>query len=349
MMKDRIISYEKAVNEAISQEMARDERVFVYGLDVADHKRIFGTTAGLVEKFGPKRCFSTPLSEDALTGFGIGAAATGLRPILLHIRVEFSLLTVNQLANIGSSLRYGSNGKLSVPMVIIAIIGRGWGQGFQHSKSLQSIFAHIPGLKVIMPSTPYDMKGLMISAIQDNNIIVCLLHRWLYWIEGHVPEAPYTVPIGQSRILREGADVTVVATSWMNIEAHDAANVLAKRGVSLEIIDPRTISPLDDKTIVDSVNKTGNCIVADYDWLHCGFSAEVAARGSAQCFCRLKHPASRIAFAWTPCPTTRPLENLFYPNAKTIIREAETLLGLSKIDLSNEEFHTWENRFRGPF
>ena len=348
-MKDRIISYEKAVNEAISQEMARDERVFVYGLDVADHKRIFGTTAGLVEKFGPKRCFSTPLSEDALTGFGIGAAATGLRPILLHIRVEFSLLTINQLVNIGSSLRYGSNGKLSVPMVVIAIIGRGWGQGFQHSKSLQSIFAHIPGLKVIMPSTPYDMKGLMISAIQDNNIVVCLLHRWLYWIEGQVPEAPYIVPIGQSRILREGADVTVVATSWMNIEAHDAANVLAKRGVSVEIIDPRTISPLDDKTIVDSVNKTGNCIVADYDWLHCGFSAEVAARVSAQCFGRLKSPVSRIGFAWTPCPTTRPLENLFYPNAKTIIREAETLLGLSKTDVSNEEFHTWENRFKGPF
>ena len=348
-MKDRIVSYEKAVNEAISQEMARDERVFVYGLDVADHKRIFGTTAGLVEKFGPKRCFSTPLSEDALTGFGIGAAATGLRPILLHIRVEFSLLTINQLVNIGSSLRYGSNGKLSVPMVVIAIIGRGWGQGFQHSKSLQSIFAHIPGLKVIMPSTPYDMKGLMISAIQDNNIIVCLLHRWLYWIEGQVPEAPYIVPIGQSRILREGADVTVVATSWMNIEAHDAANVLAKRGVSVEIIDPRTISPLDDKTIVDSVNKTGNCIVADYDWLHCGFSAEVAARVSAQCFGRLKSPVSRIGFAWTPCPTTRPLENLFYPNAKTIIREAETLLGLSKTDVSNEEFHTWENRFKGPF
>ena len=348
-MKDRIISYEKAVNEAISQEMARDERVFVYGLDVADHKRIFGTTAGLVEKFGPKRCFSTPLSEDALTGFGIGAAATGLRPVNIHIRTEFLILALNQLVNIGSSLRYGSNGKLSVPMVVIAIIGRGWGQGFQHSKSLQSIFAHIPGLKVIMPSTPYDMKGLMISAIQDNNIVVCLLHRWLYWIEGHVPEAPYIVPIGQSRILREGADVTVVATSWMNIEAHDAANVLAKRGVSVEIIDPRTISPLDDKTIVDSVNKTGNCIVADYDWLHCGFSAEVAARVSAQCFGRLKSPVSRIGFAWTPCPTTRPLENLFYPNAKTIIREAETLLGLSKTDVSNEEFHTWENRFKGPF
>src|SRR3989344_5399581 len=349
MMKDRIISYEKAVNEAISQEMARDERVFVYGLDVADHKRIFGTTAGLVEKFGPKRCFSTPLSEDALTGFGIGAAATGLRPILLHIRVEFSLLTINQLVNIGSSLRYGSNGKLSVPMVVIAIIGRGWGQGFQHSKSLQSFFAHIPGLKVIMPTTPYDMKGLLTSAIRDNNPIICLEHRWLYWTEGHVPEKSYTIPLGQSRILRKGSDVTIVSTSWMNVEAHDAANILEKRGISLEIIDPRTISPLDDLPIINSVNKTGHCIVADYDWLNCGFSAEVSARLSEKCFSKLKSPVTRIGFAPTPCPTTRPLENLFYPNAVSIIRAVEEKLKLKKADLSKEKFHTWENKFKGPF
>ncbi|OGM96114.1 MAG: hypothetical protein A3B86_02160 [Candidatus Yanofskybacteria bacterium RIFCSPHIGHO2_02_FULL_38_22b] len=348
-MESRIISYEKAVNEAITQEMTRDDRVFVYGLDVADHKRIVGTTAGLVEKFGPNRCFSTPLSEDSSLGFGIGASATGLVPINIHIRVEFLLLTLNQLVNIGNSLRYGSNGKLSAPLVIIAMIGRGWGQGFQHSKSMQSIFAHIPGLKVIMPSTPYDMKGLMISAIRDNNIVVCLLHRWLYWTEGHVPELPYTIPIGQSRVLREGKDITVVATSWINVEAHDAANVLAKKGISMEIIDPRTISPLDDQTIINSVNKTGHCIIADYDWLNCGFSAEVAARVSNQCFNQLKKPASRIGFAWTPCPTTRPLENLFYPNAVTIIRETEKMLGLSKTDLSNEKFHTYENKFKGPF
>lgn len=346
---NRIITYEKALNEAIMQEMARDDKVFVYGLDVADHKQIFGTTAGLVEKFGLKRCFSTPLSEDALMGFGIGAAATGLRPINIHIRVEFSLLTINQLINIGSSLRYGSNGKLSVPLVIITIIGRGWGQGFQHSKSLQSIFAHIPGLKVIMPSTPYDIKGMMTSAIRDNNIVVCLLHRWLYWIEGNVPEEFYTIPIGQGRILRDGKDITIVATSWMNVEAHDAANVLEKRDVSVEIIDPRTISPLDDGTIIKSVNKTRRCIVADYDWLNCGFSAEIAARVSEKCFGQLKLPVARIGFAPTPCPTTRPLENEFYPNAKLIIRKIEAMLGLSETDLSNEQFHTWENKFKGPF
>lgn len=349
MMKTRVLSYQKAINEAITQEMDRDEKVFVYGLDVADHKQIFGTIAGILKKFGPERCFSTPLSEDSLMGLGIGAAATGLRPIYIHIRVEFLLLALNQLINIGSSLRYGSNGKLSTPLVIIAVIGRGWGQGFQHSKSLQSIFAHIPGLKVIMPSTPYDAKGLMISAIRDNNIVVCLLHRWLYWIEGSVPEAPYTIPIGQSRVLREGSDVTIVSTSWMNVEANDAANILEKRGIRIEIVDPRTLSPLDDQTIVNSVNKTGRCIVADYDWTPCGLSAEIAATVSNKCFGQLKKPVSRIGFAWTPCPTTRPLENEFYPNAKTIIREVEKMLNLPEHDLSNEKFHTWENKFKGPF
>lgn len=349
MSNQRIITYQQAINEAICQEMAIDSRVFVYGLDVADHKAIFGSTAGLVEKFGSERCFSTPLSEDSLLGFGIGTALSGLRPINVHIRIEFLLLAMNQLVNIASSLSYGSNGKLSVPIVIRSVIGRGWGQGFQHSKSLQSFFAHIPGLKVIMPTTPYDAKGLLISAIRDNNPVICLEHRWLYWQEGEVPEEIYTIPIGQSRILKEGSDVTVVATSWMNIEAYDAAKILSKKGISLEIVDPRTINPLDDNLIVESVNKTGHCIVADYDWINCGFSSEVVARVSEKCFGELKSPVTRIGFAPTPCPTTRPLENLFYPNATDIIRAVEKKLGLPKTDLSQEKFHTWENKFKGPF
>ena len=347
--KQRIISYQQAISEALSQEMEQDPRVFVYGLDVADHKASFGSVAGLVKKFGPKRIFSTPMSEDSLMGFGIGAALNGLRPVNIHIRVEFLLLAINQLVNIASSLRYGSNRKLSVPLVIRAIIGRGWGQGYQHSKSLQSFFAHIPGLKVIMPTTPYDIKGMLTSAIRDNNPVVCLEHRWLYWIEGHVPEESYTIPIGQSRILRKGSDVTIVATSWMNIEAHDAAKILEKRGVGVEIIDPRTISPLNDRPIINSVNKTGHCIVADYDWLNCGFSAEVSVRISEKCFGKLKSPITRIGFAPTPCPTTRPLENLFYPNAVSIIRAVEKKLKLKKADLGKEKFHTWENKFKGPF
>lgn len=349
MENERIISYRQALNEALYQEMEKDERVFVYGLDVDDHKRTFGSGEGLLERFGAKRYFSTPLSEDAMMGFGIGAAINGLRPINVHIRVDFLLLAMNQLVNMATSLSYGSNGKLSVPLVIRAIIGRGWGQGFQHSKTLQSIFAHIPGLKVVMPTTPYDAKGLLTSAIRDNNPVLILEHRLLYWQKGPVSQESFTVPIGQANVLRHGNDITIAATSWMNVEAYVAAKIMEKHGVSVEIIDVRSIAPLDDQLIADSVNKTGHLIVADYDWANCGFSAEVAARISEKCFGRLKSPITRIGFAPTPCPTTRPLENEFYPSAADIIRVVETKLNLKPINLSNEEFYNYENKFKGPF
>ncbi|MBI5122587.1 alpha-ketoacid dehydrogenase subunit beta [Candidatus Roizmanbacteria bacterium] len=349
MANDRIITFEKAINEATFQEMERDKRVFLYGLDVTDHKRIFGTTNGL-EKFGSERFFATPLSEDAMTGVALGAAITGLRPIHVHIRVDFLLLAMNQLINMIATASASTAGKLKAPLVIRAIIGRGWGQGFQHSKSLQSIFAHIPGLKVVMPSRPYDAKGLLISAIRDDNPVIVLEHRWLYWMEGDVPLKPYTIPLGKSHILRNGRDITIVATSWMNVEAAKAAEILSRiHGIEAEIIDVRTLYPLDDEAIVKSVLKTGHCIVADYDWEFCGFSAEVAARVAEKCFNKLKSPVGRIAFPHVPCPTTRPLENAFYPNAITIIREVEKKLNLTEADLGLENFYSWENKFRGPF
>lgn len=348
-MAPRIVTFEKAINEAIISEMKRDKRVFLFGLDVTDHKRIFGSTVGL-EIFGRERFFGTPLSEEAMTGVALGAAINGLRPIHVHIRVDFLLLAMNQLINMVATASYGSAGELKAPLVIRAIIGRGWGQGFQHSKSLQGVFAHIPGLKVVMPSRPYDAKGLLISAIRDNSPVIFLEHRWLYWTEGKVPVSSYTVPLGKSHILRDGRDITIIATSWMNVEALKAAEILSlKHGVETEIIDVRTIYPLDDGPIVKSVTKTGHCIVADYDWEFCGFSAEVAARVSQECFKKLKSPVSRIAFPHTLAPTTRPLENAFYPNAINIIREVENKLGLKKADLRNENFYSWENRFKGPF
>jgi len=348
-MSKRIITFEKAINEAIFSEMKRDKRVFLFGLDVTDHKRIFGTTTGL-EAFGSERFFSTPLSEDAMTGVALGAAITGLRPIHVHIRVDFLMLAMNQLVNMIATTSSSTAGKLKAPIVIRAIIGRGWGQGFQHSRSLQSLFAHVPGIKVVMPSRPYDVKGLLISAIRDDNPVIVLEHRWLYWMEGEVPLDAYTVPLGESNILRSGRDITVVATSWMNVEAMKAAEVLSRvHGVEVEIIDPRTIYPFDDKTIVKSVLKTGHCIVADYDWEFCGFSAEVAARVAEKCFNKLKSPVSRIAFPHVQCPTTRPLENVFYPNAVTIIREVEKKLKLPKANLQDENFYSWENKFKGPF
>ncbi len=345
----RKISYCEALNEAMSQEMERDPSVFVYGIGVPDHKKIFGSTSGLVEKFGADRCFDTPLCEDTMTGFGLGAAINGTRPIHVHIRVEFLLLAMNQLANMVSSYSYASCGELNVPMVIRTIIGRGWGQGFQHSKSMYSVFAHIPGLKVVLPTTPRDAKGLLISAIRDDNPVIFVEHRWLYWQEGEVPEEPFTIPIGEANIIHEGKDITVVATSWMNVEALKAAEILGKRGISIEIVDPRTIAPFNDELIIKSVKKTGRCIVADNDWLNCGFSAEVAARVSEKCFGKLKSPIYRIGFAPTPCPTVRHLENEFYPNAVNIIRAIEEVLDLEPTDLSKEDFYSHERRFKGPF
>jgi len=345
----RIITYAQAINEALRQEMERDSSVFVYGLDVADHKGINGTTSGLAEKF-PGRCLSTPLSEEALMGFGLGAAINGLRPVNVHIRVEFLLVAFNQLVNMLASARYGSNGKLSVPIVIRVLIGRGWGQGFQHSKSLQSIFAHIPGLKVIMPATPYDAKGMLIAAIRDDNPVICMEHRFLFWQEGEVPFEPYTVPLGKCSILRSGSDVTIVASSWSCVDALDAAKVLErKHNILAELINVRTIAPFDDATVNQSVRKTGHCIVVDSDWTHCGFSAEVAARVQEDCFGSLRSPVTRIGFAPTHCPTTRPMEDLYYPNAETIIRVTEKKLGLKPADLSDEKFHNYENKFKGPF
>ncbi|MDP3725367.1 MAG: transketolase C-terminal domain-containing protein [Nanoarchaeota archaeon] len=349
MKKGRYITYKDALREALLQEMERDHRIFVYGLGVPDHNAIFGTTKGLLEKFGPERVFDTPLSEDAMTGVGLGAALNGLIPVHHHIRVDFLLLAFNQLANMVSVWRYASGGRVKVPFVIRAIIGRGWGQGAQHSKSTQAVFAHIPGLKVVMPSTPRDAKGLLVSALRDDNPVIIFEHRWLYDQEGEVPEESFTTPLGKGSILRKGKDITVVATSWMNVEAHHASEILKQRGVSVEIVDPRTIYPLDEKIIVDSVKKTGHCIVADNGWLNCGFSAEVAAVVSNKCFGELKSPVERIGFPATPCPMARVLENEFYPNAADIVRVIEKKLKLEPSDLSGEIFYSYEKRFKGPF
>ncbi len=348
-MKSRSITYAAAINEALLQEMERDQRVFIYGIDVADHLRTFKTNAGIVERFGPKRCFSTPLSEDALMGFGVGAALSGLRPINVHMRVDFTLLTMNQLANIASTYHYDSSGTLSVPLVVRTIVGRGWGQGHQHSKTLHSFFGHIPGLKVVVPTTPYDVKGLMIAAIRDNNPVIVIEHRWLYYQTGIVPEKSYEVPLGTAQVLRQGSDITIVATSWLNVEARTAAEILATRGIEVEIVDPRSIFPLDEKTIVASVKKTKHCIVADNDWTFCGFGAELAARISHACFTSLKAPVDRLGFAHVPCPTTRPLENEFYPNAGDMIRLIERQLKLKPMDLTHEQWYSYEHKFKGPF
>ncbi len=347
---DRKITYRNGINEALHQEMERDDNVFIYGLDVDDHKQIFDSHTGLLNRFGSQRVFSTPLSESALMGFGLGAAIKGLRPINVHIRVDFLILAMNQLANMVASYSYGSGGSLKVPLTIRAVIGRGWGQSYQHSKSLQSIFAHIPGLKVVMPTTARDAKNMLVAAIRDDNPVIVLEHRWLYDAEGNVPEEYETTSLSGSQVLRQGSDLTIIGTSWMNVEALKAADVLSRKaGIEIEVIDARSISPFDEMLSVESTLKTGHCIVADLDWLHCGFSAEIATRIYEKCLGSLKSPIRRIGFAETHCPCARPLEDAFYPNAITLIRAIEEELNLSETDLSGEDFYSYENKFRGPF
>lgn len=342
------ISFPEALNLAMTREMESDPDVFVFGIDLPDHKRTYGTGRGMVEKFGSKRYFGSPLSEAAATGVAIGAAGCGLRPIHVHARADFALLAMNQLVNMASNETYCSNGKFKVPLVVRAIIGRSWGQGAQHSKSLHSVFAHFPGLKVVLPSNPQDGYGLLRSAIRDDNPVIFLEHRWLYDLVGEVDEN-LEVPLGKCRVQRQGSDITIVSCSWMTVEAMQAARILSENEISAEVIDVRTAAPLDSKTIAESVRKTGHVIIADNDWTTCGLSAEISAQVTESCFHSLKAPPCRIGFAPVPCPTTRPLENLFYPSAKEIVRAAEKLLRLPEIDLSREIFNEYERRFKGPF
>lgn len=344
----RSITFRDALAKAQFDEMESDPSVFVYGLDVPDHKKIFGSTAGLLEKFGPGRCFGTPLSEDAMTGMALGAAISGLRPVHVHIRSDFMLLGTNQIMNMLSNTHYLTGGKLSAPVTIRSVIGRGWGQGAQHSKSLHGMFAHIPGLKVVMPTTPQDAYSLLRAAIRDPDPVIFLEHRWLYDIEGPV-DVDHVDSLGKAVVRREGKDITFLTTSWMAVEAIKAAELLKRQDIDVEIVDVRSIAPLDRETILKSARKTKNVAVLDYDWSFCGFAAELSAMVAEECFEVLERPVMRFGFEHVPCPTTRPLENQFFPSAPRIIRAVEKAFGRDGLDLSGEHFYSYENKFKGPF
>jgi len=259
----RQLKFFQALNEAIDLCMAMDPVVYVMGLGVPDPKGIFGTTLGLQQKYGSQRVMDMPTAENGMTGVAIGSALVGMRPILTHQRIDFALLAIEQMVNQAAKWHYMFGGQMRIPLVMRMIVGRGWGQGPQHSQSLQAWFAHVPGLKVVMPTTPYDAKGLLIASIEDNNPVVFIEHRWLYNITGHVPEGVYRVPLGRARVIRAGDDLTIAATSYMTLEALRAAEILAEDGVRAEIVDIRTLKPLDEGTILESVRKTGHLIVAD--------------------------------------------------------------------------------------
>lgn len=342
------LTFPEAINLAMTREMEADPAVFAFGVDIQDHKRTFGSGRDMVERFGVERYFGSPLSEAAATGMAIGAAGCGLRPIHIHARADFSLLAMNQLVNMASNKSYVSNGEFKVPLTVRALIGRSWGQGAQHSKSMHSVLSHFPGLKVSLPSNPQDGYSLLRSAIRDDNPVIFLEHRWLYDVSGEVDDETI-VPLGQCNVVRPGNDITIVACSWMTVESTQAARILGENGVNAEVIDLRTVTPLDIETIIHSVNKTGHVIIVDNDWTFCGISAEISAQITEACFGNLKKPPQRIGFAPVPCPTTRPLENLFYPSAREIVRAVERILDLSEINLSGEVFNEYEQRFKGPF
>ena len=323
---ERTLTYSEAIREATEQEMARDSSVIVMGMGVDDFKAIYGTTRGLQERFGRDRVFDTPLSEDAMTGIAIGASLAGLRPIHVHIRMDFVLLAMNQIINIAAKARYMYGGAVSVPIVVRSVIGRSWGQGAQHSQGLHALFMHVPGLRVVAPSTPYDAKGCMIQSIRDDNPVMFIEHRMLHAQRGHVPEDPYTVPFGKARILAKGSDLTLVGVSYMAVECLRAQRLLAGVNVSAEVIDPVSLSPLDIETIVTSVKKTGRLLVVDSAWTTCGAGAEILVQVGERLQGQPHFRWQRMGFAPVTCPTTRNLENLFYPNAQTVAASAFALV-----------------------
>ncbi len=322
----RELSYGLAINEATRQMMEADPSVFLLGQGVNSPWYVGNTTTGLKDRFGPERVFDTPISENAVTGAAIGAALAGMRPVVIHPRMDFALLAVEQIVNQAANWRYMFGGHIGVPVVMRAIINRGGEQAAQHSQAFQALYAHIPGLKVVMPATAYDAKGLLIAAIRDEDPVIYIDDRWLYAYSDDVPEELYEVPIGKAALRRSGSDVTVVATSYMTQEALKAAADLAGAGIEIEVIDVRTLKPLDDALIFQSVAKTGRLVVADAAWLTCGFAAEVAARVVCEVFASLKAPILRVALPDTPAPMSASLEKVYYPAAKDIITAVQKLL-----------------------
>jgi len=318
-MTQRELTYAEAVNEALAEEMERDSTVFLLGEDIGVYGGIFTATRGLLERFGPERVRDTPISEAAIAGVAVGAALMGMRPVAEIMYEDFAMISMDQIVNNAAKMRYMFGGQVRVPMVLRTQGGSGRGNGAQHSQSLEAWFAHVPGLVVIMPSTPYDVKGLLKSAIRDDNPVVFIEHKMLYLTtKGFVPDEEYTIPIGKADVKRVGSDVTVIATSWMVPRALAAAEALASEGVSVEVIDPRTLRPLDEETILESVRKTGRALVVHEAVKFGGIGAEIAAMIMENAFDYLDAPVARLAGVDAPIPYAAVLERAAVPTEEGI-------------------------------
>ena len=313
------MTFAQAINSAHVIEMQRDPNVYVAGEDVGVFGGCFGVTAGLLDKFGEKRVKDTTITESAIIGTSVGAACVGLRPVCELMFVDFIGVCLDQLYNQAGKMKYMFGGKAKIPLVLRAACGAGIGAAAQHSQCLEALFMHLPGLKVVMPSTPHDAKGLLIEAIRDDNPVVFLEHKMLYAMEGEVPEGDYTIPFGQADIKREGTDVTVVATANMVHTALGAAEKLAADGISLEVVDPRTLYPLDGKTIFESVKKTHRLVILHEEVKFAGSGAEIAAQVAEEAFDYLDAPILRVAAPFCPVPFSPPLEKAYVPSEQQLI------------------------------
>lgn len=323
----RKITYAEAIREALRQEMRRDENIFLIGEDIGIYGGAFGVTYGLINEFGEERVRDTPISELAIVGTSLGAAITGMRPIAEIMFMDFTTLAMEQIVNQAAKMKYMFGGKAKVPMVIRTPAGSGSGAAAQHSQSLEAWFTHIPGLKVVMPSTPYDAKGLLISSIRDNNPVIFIEHKLLYKISGEVPEEEYEIPLGVADIKREGEDLTIIATSIMVQRAISASKELKKEGISVEILDPRTLKPYDKKIIIESIKKTGKVIIVHEACKTSGFGAEIAAMISeSESFDYLDAPIRRLGGLDIPIPYNRNLEKHAVPQTEDIINATKELI-----------------------
>lgn len=322
----RVLSYREAIKEALSLALKEDKRVFIFGEGVDDPGGVFGTTLNLHKEFSEERVFDTPICENTLTGIAIGASLAGLRPVLVHMRTDFMLLSMDQLLNHAAKWKYMFGGKVSVPIVVRAIIGGGWGSAAQHSQPFQALFTHVPGLKVVMPSTAYDVKGLLLSSILDESPVIFIEHRWLYDYKDVVPQKPYFIPLGKAILRREGKDLTLITNSFMTILAMEAVKRLEKEGIDIELIDLRTIKPLDYNLISNSVKKTQRAIILDFGYEFCGISSEISSFLMEKAFEHLKAPVLRMALPDIPTPCSSALEKIYYPNIEKIVFKIEELL-----------------------
>lgn len=320
------ITFREALNQAMKEEMKRDEKVFLMGEEVGFYHGAYKVSQGLLEEFGEKRVVDTPITEAGFTGVGIGAAMMGLRPIIEMMTFNFSILAMDQIVNHAAKMRYMSGGQFKVPMVIRGPSGAAHQLAAQHSQALEAWYAHVPGLYVVIPSTPYDAKGLLKSAIRDDNIIIFMESELMYGMKGEVPEEEYLIPLGKGDIKKEGKDVTIIAYSKMLHVALQAAEALDKNGIKAEIIDPRTIRPLDKEMILESVRKTNRCVVVQEGWGFCGAAAEIASMIYEEAFDYLDAPVARVTSEDVPMPFADNLERAVMPSKEKVVKAVKDVM-----------------------